>query len=236
MGSSATTTEVLNRRRLERARRARARRERLKQPSTSRSQLWKNLSIKTSNKVQIERAKILSDVRHKVFISYHHDDEEEATKFIETFDYEKKVFICRVLGCGMEQDIIDSTDVDYVMGRIRKLYLKDSTVTIVLIGKCTWSRRYVDWEIQSSLRHGETVTPNGLLGIVLPSAHKNPIAPSRLDINLDDDHEKAYARWYCYPTRTDYLSNWIENAYKARTTKAHLIKNPRDNFRYNRQC
>ena len=35
----------------------------------------------------------------------------------------------------MEQDIIDSDNTDYVMSRIRELYLKDSTVTIVLIGK-----------------------------------------------------------------------------------------------------
>jgi hypothetical protein len=42
----------------------------------------------------------------------------------------------------MEQDIIDIDNTDYVMRRI-----KDSTVTIVLIGKCTWARRSIDWEI-----------------------------------------------------------------------------------------
>ena len=47
----------------------------------------------------------------------------------------------------MEQDIIDIDNTDYVMRRIRELYLKDSTVTIVLIGKCTWARRSIDWEI-----------------------------------------------------------------------------------------
>ena len=114
----------------------------------------------------------MSDVRHKVFISYHHDDQDEVEQFVETFDHERKVFIARALGIGMEQDIIDSDDTDYVMRRIRELYLGDSTVTILLIGKCTWARRYVDWEIQASLRSGETVTPNGLLGIKLPSYPK----------------------------------------------------------------
>ncbi len=111
----------------------------------------------------------MSEVKHKVFISYHHDDQDEVGGFIETFDHERNVFIARALGVGMEQDIIDSTDTGYVMRRIRESYLKDSTVTIVLIGKCTWARRYIDWEIQASLRHGVTVTPNGLLGIKLPS-------------------------------------------------------------------
>lgn len=107
----------------------------------------------------------MANVRHKCFISYHHDDQDEVEEFIETFDHERIVFIARALGAGMEQDIIDSDDTDYVMRRIRELYLKDSTVTLVLMGKCTWARRYVDWEIQASLRSGETVTPNGLLGI-----------------------------------------------------------------------
>jgi MTH538 TIR-like domain (DUF1863) len=56
-----------------------------------------------------------------------------------------------------------------LMGRIRADYIKDSTVTIVLAGKCIWARRYVDWEIQASLRAGQTVSPNGLLGLKLLS-------------------------------------------------------------------
>jgi len=136
----------------------------------------------------------------------------------------------------MEQDIIDSDDPDYVMRRIRELYLKDSTVTIVLIGKCTWARRYVDWEIQASLRHGETITANGLLGIVLPSAGKKPTAPKRLKINLSSDDQDGYARLYWYPKRKDTLSNWIEDAFNARKSRSDLIINPRERYKYNRSC
>ena len=55
------------------------------------------------------------------------------------------------------------------MAEIRRKYLLDSSVTILLIGSCTHSRRYVDWEIKSSLRRGMNV-PSGLLAYVLPSA------------------------------------------------------------------
>ena len=179
----------------------------------------------------------MSEVRHKVFISYHHDDQDEVEEFVETFDHERKVFITRTLGVGMEQDIIDSDNTDYVMRRIRELYLKDSTVTIVLIGKCTWARRYVDWEILASLRHGAKVTLNGLLGIVFPSTGRSPIPPERLSMNLlGEDADEGYARWYWYPQRRDTLSNWIEDAFQARTSRAHLIINPRDRFKYNRTC
>lgn len=180
----------------------------------------------------------MSEVRHRVFISYHHDiDQDQVEEFIETFDHERKVFIARTLGVGMTPDIIDSNDTDYVMHRIRELYLKDSTITIVLTGKCTWARRYVDWEIQASLRHGETVTPNGLLGIKLPSYKKNGY-PDRLNKNLrqDERQEDCYARVINYPKRKDILADWIENAFQARTKRAHLIVNPRERFKYNKKC
>lgn len=179
----------------------------------------------------------MSSVRHRVFISYHHDDQDEVESFIETFDYERKVFITRGLGIGMEQDIIDSTDTDYVMRRIRELYFKDSTVTLLLIGKCTWARRYVDWEIQASLRHGEIVTPNGLLGIKLPRYKKSGY-PNRLNLNLKQPDTQAdyYARIIDYPLRKDTLANAIDDGFDARYSRAHLIANPRERFVNNRPC
>lgn len=176
-------------------------------------------------------------VRHKVFISYHHDDQTEVDDFIKTFDEDRDVFITRALGVEMDPTIVNSDDTTYVMRRIRELYLVDSTVTVVLIGKCTYSRRFVDWEIQSSLRHGTTVTPNGLLGIVLPS-YKTASAPDRLSKNLKKNNSDAdtYAKWYDYPSRKDTLANFIDDAFNARTTKANLIVNPRERFSYNRQC
>jgi len=175
-------------------------------------------------------------VRHKVFISYHHDDQKEVDDFIQTFDQERNVFITRGLGIEMADDIVDSDNPDYVMGRIRELYLKDSTVTIVLMGKCTWARRFVDWEIQASLRHGETVTPNGLLGIKLKN-YKNQF-PNRLNLNLkqDDSQEDCYAGWIDYPTRKDTLANSIEGAFQSRTTRTKWIVNPRERFKYNKSC
>ena len=181
----------------------------------------------------------MSGIKRKVFISYHHDDQEEVEKFVETFDDERKVFIARSLGVGMEQSIIDSTDTDYVMRRIRELYLTDSTVTIVLMGRCTWARRYVDWEIQASLRSGTTVTPNGLLGIKLPSYTKSGgYFPNRLNINLkqSDEQEDCYARRMEYPTRTESLSNAIDEAFERRFTHVKWINNPRERLSYNRTC
>ena len=180
----------------------------------------------------------MSDIRHKVFISYHHADQTAAEKFVETFDEERNVFITRALGTDMEQDIIESDDTNYVMRRIRELYLIDYTVIIVLIGRCTWARKYVDWELQSSLRHGETVTANGLLAIKLPSYRKGHGYPPRLNSNLKQDDQQAdcYARVMDYPARKDTLASYIEDAYQARVSRVNLIENPRDRFERNREC
>lgn len=105
-------------------------------------------------------------------------------------------FIHRALGLGMSQDVIDSTDTYYIMRPIADIYSGDSTVTMVLNGRCTWARRYVDSEIHASLRSGQWVLPNGLLGIVLPSAGWQPITPDRLRMNLSlPMRGQWYARW-----------------------------------------
>ena len=136
-------------------------------------------------------------VRRKCFISYHHDDQDEVDTFIRTFDHEKDAFISRGLGHEMSQDIIDSNDTDYVMRRIRELFLKGSSVTLILLGRCTWARRYVDWEIQASLRSGTTVTPNGLLGIKLRSyaevifRGESPMAEFATSVQPSSDHHNG---------------------------------------------
>lgn len=162
---------------------------------------------------------------HKCFISYHKADKEAVDDFCENFSGS---FIRR--GIIMEEDIIDSNDTDYVMRRIRELYLKDSTVTLVLIGKCTWARRFVDWEVQASLRKPKDGYPNGLLAVQLWESYTE--LPERVKLNIDSE----YAKFYKYPSSSTSLSNMIDEAWDARFEKFNLIKNPRERFRNNRQC
>src|SRR5437667_8938827 len=100
--------------------------------------------------------------RRKCFLAYNAADEDELEEFIDSFG---DVFIARVLGVTDEDPFVDSEDTDYVMDKIREEYLTDSTVTIPLIGKCTWARKYVDWEVYASLRNDKNNRRNGLLAI-----------------------------------------------------------------------
>jgi len=182
-------------------------------------------------------------VKRRCFISYHHEDQVEVNTFVKTFDHAWDVLDARGLGQEMTDDIINSTNTDYVMARIRQLFLKGSSVTLVMMGRCTWARRYVDWEIQSSLRQDRDNVPNGLLGIKLPSfAFGNGQFPERLDMNLISPAARAagktdcYARTIDYPRTLEALTTAIQAAFQRRSTHTQLIVNPHDRFGYNKKC
>lgn len=179
---------------------------------------------------------LASQTRRKCFISYHHDDEDEVQQFIETFDHYRDVLIARGIGASMAGGIINSTDDDYIKARIREQYLRDTTVTIVLVGKCTWARKYVDWEIAASLRNTATANRSGLMAITLPSAanYYDKQLPDRVADNVNG--EDGYARWWKYPTSASVLARQIEIAYDARSTRDSLVNNTRVLRPYNSSC
>lgn len=173
----------------------------------------------------------MATVRHKCFISYHQADENEVAKFIYDFS---DVFIPKILGVSDADDFINSTDTDYVMRRIRELYLTDSTVTIVMIGKCTFARKYVDWETASTFRDDQNNKRSGLMAITLKSIASTASRqlPPRIANNVSG--ENGYARWWKYPTSSGGLRSCINTALSSRDTK--IPNNLRELFKYNRSC
>lgn len=190
-------------------------------------------------------------VKRQVFISSFHADRNEVDAFIYRWATAEKVFTANALATYENDDFINSADPEYVMSQIRSKYLMSSSVTILLVGKCTHSRRYVDWEIKSSLRQGSN-TPNGLLAFVLPSAMPTdfgllgpipwaqrawPAIPDRLAANWNYlQPDICYAQYYVMPTSADELRQHIEAAVKRRTNRAHLIQNDATMMKYNARC
>ncbi|MEY7871960.1 TIR domain-containing protein [Enterobacter roggenkampii] len=96
---------------------------------------------------------------HKTFLSYHHAKEQDLKdSIIETYGGES--FIDKSVSDG---DISTDVSEEYIMRKIREEYLADTTVTVVLIGRETAQRPFVNSEIQASL-WGEN--PAGLIGVV----------------------------------------------------------------------
>ncbi len=170
-------------------------------------------------------------VRHKCFVSYHAKNRVAVQRFLDDFE---DVFIAKTVGVSDTDDFINSENRNYVMRRIREEYLTDSTVTIVLIGECTQARKYVDWEIASTLRNDPENGRSGLLGINLKSLGTRNAAPVRLQDNWTKDDSSSYARYYAYPSSESTVRKWIQEAFDRRST--HTPDNRRDLFKNNRPC
>ena len=131
--------------------------------------------------------------RHKVFISFHQDDQKYKKRFAQMMKG-------NVVDKSVEDGDIDDQNVKTttIRQKIRDEFIADATVTVVLIGPCTWQRKHVDWEIGSSLRDTEKNPRCGLLGILLP---KHPdfgkeeydphLIPPRLADNCEGDDPYA---------------------------------------------
>ena len=179
--------------------------------------------------------------RHKVFVSYHHaNDQKYKNEFV------------RMMGDDIVDKSVEDGDIDddnlateTVRQKIRDDFISDATVTIVLIGPCTWQRKHVDWEIGSSLRQTKKNPRCGLLGIMLPNHpdfNKKTYTPCLIPPRLADNckGEAAYARIYDWPSQdcrlsqqaTDRIRQWIHKAFKRRTGTPP--DNRRDQFGRNR--
>jgi hypothetical protein len=192
--------------------------------------------ISEATSLLAEYRKASGEVRHKCFISYHAEDAEEVLDFVETYD---SVFIPKCIGVSDSDSWVDSEDTDYIMDRVREKYLSDSTVTIVLVGGCTWARKYVDWEVYSSLRKDRVNRLNGLLAIELKSVAGRGALPARVSDNVLRDENRrdvGYARYQAYPTSASALQSWIEDAFQARTARESLRDNKRARKRINSAC
>ena len=132
----------------------------------------------------------------KVFISYYHQDNQEykdrLVQALESKFVDKSVSQGDIHGEGLA--------LDEIRRRIRDDHIADATVTIVLIGPCTWQRKHVDWEISASIIGRRNNQRCGLLGLLLPThpdyrkspRARNPrLIPPRLARNIGGDNPFA---------------------------------------------
>lgn len=104
--------------------------------------------------------------KHKVFISYHHENDQRYKDQLVAMAAQYGLFIDHSVDTG---DVSDDLPAERIREIIRDDYLQDSTVTIVLVGKDTAKRKHVDWEIYSSMYDGKENKKSGVLVITLPT-------------------------------------------------------------------
>ena len=173
--------------------------------------------------------------RHKVFVSFHHEDQAYKDLFV------------RMMGDDIVDKSVEDGDIDdlnikteTIRQKIRDDFIADATVTVVLIGPCTWQRKHVDWEIGSSLRDTKLNSRCGLLGILLPNHPDfgkqtyNPyLIPPRLADNCKGSD--SFACIYDWPSQqeaTDRMRQRVHKAFQRRNGTPP--DNSRDQFARNR--
>jgi len=172
--------------------------------------------------------------RHKVFISFHERDLEYKERFV-------RMMGTRVVDRSVDTGGIDDTGLKTatVRQKIRDEYVRDATVTIVLIGPRTWQRKHVDWEIGSSIRNTRKNSRCGLVGIILPNhpaygkKRRNPrLFPPRLADNCQGDDPYALIYDWPNPWTPAKIAEWVHRAFVRR--RGTPPDNSRESFARNR--
>jgi nitric oxide reductase large subunit len=136
---------------------------------------------------------------HRVFISYHHANDQGHKNGLVKWAKENDIFVDWSVDTG---DISDDLTDQEIRQEIRDEYLQDSTVTIVLIGTETKNRKHVDWEIYSSMYDGKVNKKSGIIVINLPSVHCTSCHASH-----SGEHEHVFhqiSSWTSITERTEY--------------------------------
>ena len=77
---------------------------------------------------------------HKVFISYHHKNDQWAKEALIKANEQLRLFYDCSVDLGDIDDVLPSQSVRRI---IRDEFLRDSTVTILLVGTETYKRKHV---------------------------------------------------------------------------------------------
>lgn len=157
-------------------------------------------------------------IRRAIFVSYHHDSDQGY------YDELSRVFADQyeaVRDNSVERPF-DSDDADYVMRRIRENHISGTSCTIVLCGRETPWRKYVDWEIKATLDK-----QHGLIGINLPTSQRNAQGQSIVPDRLHDNISSGYAIWVQWADLNQgvaFIRRAIED---ANSRSKDLIRNDR---------
>jgi hypothetical protein len=150
---------------------------------------------------------------HRIFISYHDANDAPYKAALLTLNRQYGIFT------DGSVDTIDIDDTNLLDSRIREIirddYLRDTTVTIVLVGTATSGRKHVDWEIYSSMYDGVRNKKSGIIAVMLPSVDRDFFTAAH-------EGEKAL-----YPGITNWMSVTERAEYERRYPgmPARLIDN-----------
>ena len=139
---------------------------------------------------------------HKIFIIYHHHNDQYYKDKLLEYNKQFRLFIDGSVDTGAVDDDLSG---ERIRELIRDKYLRDTTVTILLVGTQTAKRKHVDWEIYSSMYDGPINKKSGIIVIELPTVKSGYC-------HIAHQNEKGFI----YPDITNWVSVTSWNEYKRR--------------------
>ncbi len=175
---------------------------------------------------------------HKVFISYHHRNDEDYKSDLLELNERYNIFVDRSVDTD---DVDDTLPDDRIREIIRDQYLRDSTVTIVLAGTETKERKHVDWEMYSSMYDGTVNKKSGVLVVNLPTVNC-----SHYTATHEGEKERLYpekSNWMTIANRAEYerryphmpariIDNLLAKGVKISVVPWSKIESEPDNLRF----
>ena len=137
-------------------------------------------------------------------------------------------------------DIPDHLAPETIRTKIRDNWLRNSTVTILLVGTETRYRKHVDWELKSSMYNGPVNSKSGVLVIMLPST-----GGTFIHAHSEVEQKLVYPElcgWHSVSTKVDYERSYpflperiydnllTDNVRLSITTWDRIVNSP-DNLR-----
>lgn len=144
--------------------------------------------------------------RHRVFVSYHHANDQGYKESLVNWGVANNIFIDLSVDTG---DISDALTDEAIREKIRDEYLRDSSITVVLVGTETKRRKHVDWEIYSSMYDGARNKKSGILVVNLPTINCTYFNAA----HGEDEKNLLYpsqSNWVSITERTEYERRYPE--------------------------
>lgn len=168
--------------------------------------------------------------KHKVFVSYYHkDDQKYKESFEEMFG---DMFILKSVNEG---DIDSDNNDEYIKQLIRKDFISDASVLIVLVGPNTLKRKHVDWEIYAALDK-KAKGYSGLISLHLPNHpdYKNDkYNTGNIPKRLADNLKSGYAKIRDWTESRDAINKMVETAFQDRVDESDKIDNSSPQMKQN---
>jgi len=142
--------------------------------------------------------------KHKVFISYHHANDQQYKNNLEEMNDVCDIFVNRSVALG---DIDEDEEPQKIREIIRDDYLRDTSVLILLVGTETKYRKHVDWEIYSSMRDSPKNKKSGILVVNLPTTGTNYIRSTHGENEKNKIHP-TISSWTTIDKRSDFVERF----------------------------